>query len=100
MVASLVFGASGLGYVAGGLQPPLAFLPHGQEAGSALVLGIGLRLWQLALSFSSLSFIYKSIVFPSLLLSTFGNVGFLMEVLAGSGGLVHSGYWQWVVVMK
>jgi len=37
--------------------------PHGEEEGSALVLGIGLRLWQSALSFPSLSFIYKSIVF-------------------------------------
>ena len=32
-------------------------------AGSALILGIGLRLWQSALSFASLSFIYKSILF-------------------------------------
>jgi hypothetical protein len=37
--------------------------PHGEEEGSALVLGIGLRLWQSALGFPSLSFIYKSIVF-------------------------------------
>jgi len=40
--------------------------PHGEEDGSALVLGIGLWLWQSALGFPSLSFIYKSIVFPSL----------------------------------
>jgi hypothetical protein len=37
--------------------------PNGEEEGSALVLGIGLRLWQSALSFPSLSFVYKSIVF-------------------------------------
>jgi len=37
--------------------------PHGEEDGSALVLGNGLRLWQSALGFPSLSFIYKSIVF-------------------------------------
>jgi hypothetical protein len=40
--------------------------PHGKEEGSALILGIGLRLWQSALSFPSLSFVYNSIVFPSL----------------------------------
>ena len=40
--------------------------PHGEEEGSALVLGIGFWLWQSALSFPSLSFVYKSIVFPSL----------------------------------
>jgi len=87
-----VFGAGGLGHVAGGLRPPLAspaptslacphrphlpppaspapiglVCPHGEEEGSALVLGIGLRLWQSALGFPSLSLIYKSIVFPSL----------------------------------
>jgi len=87
-----VFGAGGLGHVAGGLRRPLASpartslawphqprlpppaslapiglaCPHGEEEGSALVLGIGLRLWQSALGFPSLSFIYKSIVFPSL----------------------------------
>jgi hypothetical protein len=38
-------------------------LPHGKEEGSSQVLGIGLRLWQSALGFPSLSFIYKSIVF-------------------------------------
>jgi len=38
-------------------------LPHGEEEGSALELGIGLRLWQSALNFASLSFVYKSIVF-------------------------------------
>jgi hypothetical protein len=37
--------------------------PHGEEERSALVLGIGLRLWYSALSFPSLSFVYKSIVF-------------------------------------
>jgi hypothetical protein len=115
-----VFGAGGLGHEAGGLQPPLASpapislaCPHGEEEGSALLLGIGLRLWQSALSFASLSFVYKSIVFPSLwidrqlsffipslLLSTFGMVGFLMVVLASSGGLVHSDCSQRVVVMK
>jgi len=65
-----VFGAGGLGHVTGGLRPPLASpaptslaCPHGEEEGSALVLGIGLRLWQSALGFPSLSFIYKSIVF-------------------------------------
>jgi hypothetical protein len=45
--------------------------PHGEEDGSALVLGIGLRLWQSALGFPSLSFIYKSIVF--LLFGSTGN---------------------------
>jgi len=50
--------------------PPLASpaptslaCPHGEEEGSALVLGVGLRLWQSALSFPSLSFLYKCIVF-------------------------------------
>jgi hypothetical protein len=88
-VASLVLSAGGLGHKAGGLRPPLASpaptslacphqprlpppaslapiglaCPRGEEEGSALVLGIGLRLWQSALSFPSLSFIYKSIVF-------------------------------------
>ena len=33
--------------------------PLGEEKGSALVLGIGLRLWQLALGLPCLSFIYK-----------------------------------------
>jgi len=37
--------------------------PHGEEEGSALVRGIGLRLWLSALGFPSLAFIYKSIVF-------------------------------------
>jgi hypothetical protein len=51
------------------LPPPASLAPiglacpHGEEEGSALVLGIGLRLWQSALGFPSLSFIYKSIVF-------------------------------------
>jgi len=65
-----VFGAGGLGHEAGGLRPPLASpapiglaCPHGEEEGSALALGIGLRLWQSALGFPSLFFIYKSIVF-------------------------------------
>jgi len=40
--------------------------PHGEENGSALVLGIGLRLWQLALGFPSFTFIYKVHSFPSL----------------------------------
>jgi len=69
-VASLVFGAGGLGHEAGGLRPPLASpaptslaCPHGEEEGSALILGIGLRLWHSALSFPSLSFVYKFIVF-------------------------------------
>jgi len=88
-VASLVSGAGGLGHEAGGLRPPLAppaptslacphqsrlppsaspapiglACPHGEEEGSALVLGIGLRLWQSALGFPSLSLIYESIVF-------------------------------------
>ena len=90
-MVSLVFGDGGLGHVAGGLRPPSASpapiglaCPHGEQEGSALVLGIGLRLWQPALSFPSLSFVYKSIVFsslwidrqlsffvPALLLSTF-----------------------------
>jgi hypothetical protein len=39
--------------------------PHGEEDGSALVLGIGLRLWQSALGFPSLSFLYKVHSFPS-----------------------------------
>jgi hypothetical protein len=34
--------------------------PHGDEEGSALVLGIGLQLWQSALSFPSLSVSYIS----------------------------------------
>jgi hypothetical protein len=67
---------------------PVAYGSHGEEEGSALILGIGLRLWQSALRF------------PSHLLSTFGMVGFLVEVLAGSGGLVHSDCSQRVVVMK
>jgi hypothetical protein len=37
--------------------------PHGVGEGSALVLRIGLRLWQSALGIPSLSLIYKSIVF-------------------------------------
>ena len=45
------------------LSASLAPVGHGEEDGSALVLGIGLRLWQSALGFPSLSFIYKSIVF-------------------------------------
>jgi len=78
-VASLVFGAGGLGHVAGGLRPPLASaaptsvacphwprLPPWRGGG----LGTGTRHWAPALAvgigFSfSLSFIYKSIVFPS-----------------------------------
>jgi hypothetical protein len=36
---------------------------HGEDDSLVLVLGIGLRLWQSALGFPSLSFIYKSIVF-------------------------------------
>jgi len=40
--------------------------PHGEEEGSALVLGIGLQLWQSALGFPSLPFIYQSIVLSSL----------------------------------
>jgi len=109
-VASLVFGAGGLRHEAGSLRPPLSSpaptrlsCPHGEEEGSAVVLGIGLRLWQSALSIPSLSFVYKSIVFPSLwihrqlslficslVLSIFGMVGFLVVVLASSGGSVHS----------
>ena len=87
-----MFGVCGLGHEAGGLRPPLASpaptsltcphqsrlpppassapiclaCPHGEEEGSALVLGIGLRLWQSALSFPSLSFVYKVHSFPSL----------------------------------
>ena len=71
-----MFGAGGLGHEAGGLRPRLPpsaspapiglACPHGEEEGSALVVGIGLRLWQSALSFRSLSFVYKFIVFPSL----------------------------------
>jgi len=45
------------------LAPVGLACPHGEEEGSALVLGIGLRPWQSALGFPSLSFIYKSIVF-------------------------------------
>jgi hypothetical protein len=41
-------------------------LPHAEEEGSALVLGFGLQLWQSAWSFPSLSFVYKSTVFPLL----------------------------------
>jgi len=37
--------------------------PHAEKENSALVLGIGLRLWQSALGFPSLSFVYNSIVF-------------------------------------
>ena len=44
---------------------PICLACHHAES-SALVLGIGLRLWQSALGFPSLSFIYKSISFPSL----------------------------------
>jgi len=62
-----VFGAGELGHVAGGLWSPLASAaptslacPHGEEEGSALVLGIGLRLWQSALGFPSLSLSYIS----------------------------------------
>jgi len=69
-VASLVFGAGGLGDEAGGLRPQLASpsriglaCPHAVDEGSALVLGFGLRLWQSAWSFPSLSFVYKSTVF-------------------------------------
>jgi len=72
-VASLVLGAGGLGHEAGGLRPPLGSpaptslaCPHGEELGSVLVFGIGLRLWQSALSFPSLSFVYTSIVSLSL----------------------------------
>ena len=72
-MASLVFGAGGLGHEAGGLRPPLASPAATslacldvEEDASALVLGIGLRLWQSALSFPSLSFVYKSIDFSSL----------------------------------
>jgi len=39
---------------------------HGEEDGSAQLLGIGLRLWQSALGFPSLSVIYKVHSFPSL----------------------------------
>jgi hypothetical protein len=74
--------------------------PRSVEEGSALVLGIWLQLWESALSFRSLSFEYKSIVFPFLLLSTFGMVGFLIVLLASSGVLVHSDCSQWVVVRK
>jgi len=48
------------------LAPVRLVCPHGEEDGSALVLGIGLRLWQSALGFPSLSFIYKVHCFPSL----------------------------------
>ena len=44
--------------------PTSLVCPHAEEEGSALVLGFGLRLWQSAWSFPSLSFVYKSIVFP------------------------------------
>jgi hypothetical protein len=106
-VASLVYCAGSLGHEAGGLRPSVASpaqnslaYPHGEEEGSTLGLGIGLRLSQSPLSFPSLSFISKSIVFPSLLLSTFGMVGFLVVVLASSRGLVHSNCSQQVVVMR
>jgi len=75
-VASLVFGAGGLGHEAGGLRPLLASpappvsptptclaCPHAEEGGAALIVGVGFRLWSLALSFPSLSFLYKPIVF-------------------------------------
>jgi len=51
------------------LPPPTSPAPirlaclHGVEEGSALVLGIGLRLWKSALGFPSLSLKYKSRVF-------------------------------------
>jgi hypothetical protein len=45
------------------LAPVGLACPHGDDVGSVMVLGIGLRLWQSALGFPSLSFIYKSIVF-------------------------------------
>ena len=48
------------------LAPVGLACPHGEEDGSALVLGIGLRLWQSALGFPSLSSIYKVHSFPSL----------------------------------
>jgi len=103
-----VFSASGLGHEAGGLRPPLASpapmslaCPHCEEEGLALVLGIGLRLWQLALSFPS-CWIDRQLSFfiPSLVLSTFGMVGVLVVVLASSGRLAHTDCSQWVVVMK
>jgi len=70
-VASLVFDTSRLGHEAGAWPPPSSSpaptwldCPHGEEEGSVLVLGFGLRLWQSAWSFPSLSFVYKFIVFP------------------------------------
>jgi hypothetical protein len=45
------------------LVPVCLASPHGGEEGSALVLGIGLRPWQSALGFPSLSFISRSKVF-------------------------------------
>jgi hypothetical protein len=53
---------SGMRPVAG--RPIGLACPHAEEEGSALVLGFGLRLWQSAWCFPSLSFVYKSIVFP------------------------------------
>jgi hypothetical protein len=38
--------------------------PHGEEDGSARVLAIVLQLWQSALGFRSLSFRYRSVLFP------------------------------------
>jgi hypothetical protein len=54
------------------LPPPASLAPtslaclHGGKEDSALVLGIGLRLWHLAFGFHSLSFIYKVHSFPSI----------------------------------
>ena len=48
------------------LAPVGLVCPHGEEDGSALVLGIGLRLWQSALGFPSLCIIYKVQTLPSL----------------------------------
>ena len=69
-MASLVFGTGGLGDEAGGLLPPLASpapigfaCTYAEGEGSALVLGFGLRLWQSAWCFPSLSFVYKYTVF-------------------------------------
>jgi hypothetical protein len=66
-MASLVFGAGGLGHEAGGLRPPPAspapiglVCPHGEEEGSALVLGIGLRLLAVGIEVFLLSLSYIS----------------------------------------
>jgi len=72
--------------------------PHDEEEGSALVLGIGLQLWQSALSFPSLSFVYKSIVFSfSLYRQTIELLrSFLIDLntVRSSGDGLPGNYWS------